>query len=264
MNGVMGTIIVGVDESPEAAEALRWAVRESRHHSSPLTAVMAWGYLDQPHANDTAQDAAIVLNQLVTRAAPDDARAISRTVVCDLPARALLDASEHAELLVVGARDYGGLRGLLLGSVSQQCAHHTTVPIAIVRRTGRDFAAPSERIVVGIDGSKTSMRALAWALDEGRARDAPVTVVHAWRPALLGALDYASPVLDRQTLEATAKTTVDDAISQSRTDGLPSPVGTVVVDGGAANAILDAVQQHHSSWWAPAAGAASLGFSSDR
>ncbi len=211
-------------------------------------AVMAWGYLDQRRADGDARfdpdygshDAASALNQLLARAAPGDAAAIERRAICDLPARALLEASSGADLLVVGARGYGGFRGLLLGSVSQQCAHHTTIPMAIVRRGDRRLAGTSDKIVVGIDGSATSLQALAWALDEGRARRATVTVVHAWRPAVLGAFEYAAPVLGVETLEAAAKQTVDDALAASRVDGLPVPVNTEIVDGGAAGAILDA------------------------
>jgi len=44
----------------------------------------------------------------------------------------LLDAAARADLLVVGTRGHGGFTGLLLGSVSQQCAHHSPCPIAII------------------------------------------------------------------------------------------------------------------------------------
>jgi nucleotide-binding universal stress UspA family protein len=44
----------------------------------------------------------------------------------------LLEEARGADLLVVGSRGLGGFTGLLLGSVSQQCAHHATCPVAIV------------------------------------------------------------------------------------------------------------------------------------
>jgi len=49
------------------------------------------------------------------------------------PAGVLLDEAQDAELLVVGSRGLGGFRGLLLGSVSQQCTHHAPCPVVIVR-----------------------------------------------------------------------------------------------------------------------------------
>jgi nucleotide-binding universal stress UspA family protein len=44
----------------------------------------------------------------------------------------LLEEAADADLLVVGSRGLGGFRGLLLGSVSQQCAHHAPCPLVIV------------------------------------------------------------------------------------------------------------------------------------
>ena len=57
---------------------------------------------------------------------------ISRSVV-EGPAASALLAAEDADLLVVGSRGRDGFTGLLLGSVSQQCAHHASCPVAIVR-----------------------------------------------------------------------------------------------------------------------------------
>ncbi|MEO8698253.1 MAG: universal stress protein, partial [Acidimicrobiales bacterium] len=108
------------------------------------------------------------------------AATIESRVVLDLAARALLDASARADVLVVGARGRGGFRGLLLGSVSQQCLHHATCPVTIVREGLHDFGQAIARIVVGIDGSPTARRAFEWAVDTGRIHQSSVEVVHAW------------------------------------------------------------------------------------
>jgi nucleotide-binding universal stress UspA family protein len=50
----------------------------------------------------------------------------------DLPARAILAAAGGAWMVVVGSRGLGGFKGLLLGSVSQQVAHHAASPVLIV------------------------------------------------------------------------------------------------------------------------------------
>jgi len=59
--------------------------------------------------------------------------AVERAVVEGAAAEALLGEAADAALLVVGSRGVGGFESLLLGSVSQQCAHHAPCPVVIVR-----------------------------------------------------------------------------------------------------------------------------------
>jgi nucleotide-binding universal stress UspA family protein len=242
----MTRIIVGVDESDGAAESLRWAVQESKLRSGHVTAVLAWGYLDQHHlsprfdAEYSEKDALDVLGKVVANAVGDEpAASVELRAVCDLPARALLEASRDADLLVVGARGLGGFRGLLLGSVSQHCLHHTTCPIAVVRPR----AAPSTdgRIVVAVDGSETARGALRWALDEGRARTSPVEVVHAWTPPYVAAYPHAASVFEPGGADRAAHELLDEVIGAEDTTGLESvrPVARV---GGAAQVLLEQAQ----------------------
>jgi nucleotide-binding universal stress UspA family protein len=213
---------------------------------------MAWGHLDQqgggtvgfdPAYRET--DAVAALDALVRGAiGPSAATAVARQVVCDRPARALLDASRDADLLVVGARGLGGFLGLLLGSVSQQCLHHATSALAIVHAQDDDAEPPAstnQRIVVGIDGSGTADRALQWAVDEARLRHARVDVVHAWRAPIphLGAAPHASMSVDRLEYERAAERTLDAAVRRVDITGLPAPVDQILTSGSAAWAILE-------------------------
>jgi nucleotide-binding universal stress UspA family protein len=54
-------------------------------------------------------------------------------VVHDKPPSALLAHATVAQLVVVGTRGRGGLRGLVLGSTSQHLLHHSPCPVAVVR-----------------------------------------------------------------------------------------------------------------------------------
>jgi nucleotide-binding universal stress UspA family protein len=183
-----GSIVVGIDESAGAAEALRWAVREGELHGWPVTAVLCWGYLEQHHGTTphvfepgyTVSDATAAVHTIVRRVLGEGAATVECRTMNDLPARGLLEASADARVLVLGARGLGSLREVMLGSVSQQCLQHATIPVAIVRTDATGSQHGRSWIVVGVDGSETSQRALDWALDEGRLRNACVEVVHAW------------------------------------------------------------------------------------
>jgi nucleotide-binding universal stress UspA family protein len=50
-----------------------------------------------------------------------------------IPAVVLIEASNGAALLVVGSRGVGGFKGLMMGSVSTQCVHHSHCPVLVVR-----------------------------------------------------------------------------------------------------------------------------------
>ena len=135
-------VVVGLDGSEPAREALRWAAREVTVRSTSLTAVLAWGLLDQYHPGHAREfdphygsaDVLAALEVMVAVGFPDGRPVEIRTEVAnDLPAPALLTAATGAELLVVGARGLGGFEELLLGSVSHRCLVHATCPTVVVR-----------------------------------------------------------------------------------------------------------------------------------
>ena len=140
----MSRIVVGVDGSPEAKEALRWAVEEARLRGAALRVVHAWEFplgavgpgVPALYNGEFLQTLRLDAEQLVDRllAETDPGATIIETAVVEGPAaQTLIAAAEGAELLVVGSRGRGGFTGLLLGSVSQQCAHHAPCPVVIVR-----------------------------------------------------------------------------------------------------------------------------------
>ncbi len=246
----MEHIVVGVDGSDGAVLALRWAVQEGRLHGASVTAVMAWSHLDQRHTTrgedfdpDYGEaDAVAALDAYVVGGIGADVAAdVERSAVCDIAVRALLDASAAASLLVVGTRGLGGFRGMLLGSVSQHCLRHATCPVAIVRDHDDQRLRPRtrERIVVGIDGSETSRRALRWAVEEGRVRRAAVEVVHAWNMPYIGGHPFTAAAFDPTVLHAAAHRVLDSTVDEEDTSGLPQPPERILVNGSAAPAILE-------------------------
>jgi nucleotide-binding universal stress UspA family protein len=143
----MSTIVIGIDNSEGAKAALRFALEEARLRQATLRAVHAWqfAYLGAPgiegslphvgnefEALQSAAEAALdaTLQEVATDAKDVE---VERRVVQGRPAAVLVEESRGADLLVVGSRGLGGFAQLLLGSVSQQCAHHAECPVVIVR-----------------------------------------------------------------------------------------------------------------------------------
>lgn len=143
----MVRIVVGVDGSDRSKDALRWALDEARLRGASLRVVYAWkmpiyvpsGFApvaipDPDELRETAQHRLDGLVGEVVGNATDVK--IERTAIEGPAAQVLVQEAEGANLLVVGSRGHGGFAGLLLGSVSQQCACHATCPVVIVRTPG--------------------------------------------------------------------------------------------------------------------------------
>jgi nucleotide-binding universal stress UspA family protein len=135
-----GTIVVGVDGSEESKKALRWAVEEARLRNARVVAIRAWVYPALaaggliPVDGELVESLAAAEQEALAKAVAEveGAEGVEQVVVEDAPAHALVEAARGADLLVVGSRGHGGFTGLLLGSVSQQCAHHAACPVVIV------------------------------------------------------------------------------------------------------------------------------------
>ncbi|WP_315095689.1 universal stress protein [uncultured Cellulomonas sp.] len=136
-------IVVGVDGSPQAEHALRYAIREAEAWGAELTAVagvpvgsmsgvLAW----LPAAVDHEQvlrDVEEGLNVVVDRALADHPGTTVRRIALDgTGAELLTEFSAATDLIVVGSRGRGGFAGLLLGSTSQAVLHHSDCPVMVV------------------------------------------------------------------------------------------------------------------------------------
>ncbi len=150
----MGRIVVGVDGSDQSHAALRWAHAEARLRSATLEVVCSFhlpaGWLGMGGAMGTTMAAPPAEDELETYAeqmlhesvsdvcGPDPEVAVVMKAVPGNPARALQDASQDADLLVVGTRGRGDIGSVILGSVATHCVHHAHCPVVVVR----DAAAP--------------------------------------------------------------------------------------------------------------------------
>jgi nucleotide-binding universal stress UspA family protein len=143
-------IVVGADGSASSISALRWAISQAELTGAAVDAVIAWhypiptgGYGWAPTGMATSFDfkdnaEKVLAEAISTASGAGGSVPVRARVVEGNPARVLLDASDGADLLVVGSRGYGGFTEALLGSVSQHCVHHARCPVVVIRSQERD------------------------------------------------------------------------------------------------------------------------------
>jgi len=175
-------VVVGVDGSESALDAVRAAAAEAVLRRRPLVVVHAytWGLMPPKVGRDPALKAAA--DRLVAAAVEVAEKAAPGITVTGeihdgTAAGVLLRYARRATMIVIGDRGLGGFTGLLVGSVAVQVAEHASCPVLVVKGD-RPAAGP---VVVGVDGSPTSDRATAFAFAEAEARGADLVAVLAWR-----------------------------------------------------------------------------------
>jgi nucleotide-binding universal stress UspA family protein len=181
------TIVVGVDDSAEGRAALTWALREAALSGMPVRAVRAWtstlsaafpaGVFVGASDSDVQDAAAALAATLVEDArVAADAVDVSVRAVSGLAGPVLVEATAGADLLVVGTRGAGRISRALLGSVTEHVLRHALCPVAVVPALP-SAAGSVRRVVVGVDHSPESLRALAWGADAAVRRHWPLVPV---------------------------------------------------------------------------------------
>lgn len=136
-------IVVGLDDDPGAAAALRWAVTEARLRNGWVRAVYAYSEpvvadvnlvpLDSAPSLEQAQQAAEVWRDTALAGMPDAARVhVEVEARAGPPGPVLVDAAVGAALLVVGCREHHPLYRLVHGSVSHYCVSRARCPVVAV------------------------------------------------------------------------------------------------------------------------------------
>ncbi|MEU0842593.1 universal stress protein [Streptomyces sp. NPDC005962] len=252
MGAVELPVVVGVDGSDAASDALDWAADMAARRQLPLRIVHAslWeryeGYVPAA-AIDRPAERLYSETVLATAAERAGRRAPALKVMTDLAAddavTALLRAGQSAEALVVGSRGRGEFASLLLGSVGLGIAARASCPVIVVRGRAEGGYGPVNRVAVGIAERERGGEhehtapspAVAFALREARLRGCELAAVHAWRCA--GPDDHEP----REDHARHAAELLDEALGGvTEMARPPVPVAYRAVEGPARKALLDA------------------------
>ncbi|MBW8090732.1 universal stress protein [Streptomyces hygroscopicus subsp. hygroscopicus] len=142
--GALRRVVLAVGDLVEGAAAVRFAFREARARNAALHAVRSWRRPAHPHAGQSPlereangliyeEQAASVLSEVLGQVPHEhDDVTVHREVIEGPAHRVLLDVSEQADLLVVGALRRRDHTGLQLGRVSHAVLHRSACPVVIV------------------------------------------------------------------------------------------------------------------------------------
>ena len=221
-------IVVGIDGSSVSKVAVDWAARTAALREVPLKlvhvlnppAVMAFpevpmpsGYLQWQEeegrallaaAVTTAEEAALLVGT------GSKSLTLTTEMISGSSVPTLVDESTRAQMVVVGCRGRGALARGLLGSVSTGLVHHAHCPVAIIHDEDPLIPHPSKApVVVGVDGSPASERAVEIAFEEASFRGVDLVAVHAWSDT--GVFEF--PGIDWSVLRAGAEETLSERLA---------------------------------------------------
>lgn len=202
MSADVHRVVVGINDSPGAEDALQWAVGDARVRKVPvlLTYAYRWTYsyprgpmfTDMQYADllQSRNGAEQIVTRMVDRAyelAPGfdvDGAAIDGPAV-----QVLIDQSEYASVLVLGSRQLKALGSVMLGSVSAAVAARAACPTVVVRGPAGS-AEQGAAVVVGVDGTQASEAVLQFGFDHASRHHLPLRAVLCWHPDLLAVVTW--------------------------------------------------------------------------
>jgi nucleotide-binding universal stress UspA family protein len=189
------SVVVGIDGSPAAIEAARWAVEEAADRDIPLRLVYV--------IDEKSSDMSIKLQYAETalRAATRAAEAVGKPVGIETSIiygsvdEGLIEESKAAIMICAGSVGVGSVAWTLLGSTAATLAGSAHCPVAIIGRHDRPRRWQPAPIAVAVENSTDSDPAIELAMQEATLRHAPVLAVGVRSPELG---DVPSDELDRR------------------------------------------------------------------
>jgi nucleotide-binding universal stress UspA family protein len=226
-------IVVGVDGSDPSIEAVRWATHEARRRDAEMRVVSCYTLPVCDGSKMAVHPSAFSVESIkegaaaVVGRATDVVEIIDPTLVVEgvtLMSSAVLGVTEAAgagDEIVVGATGHSGFLDGLIGSVATGVTHRAHVPVIVVPAKSSAVAGDAmKKIVVGVDGSPGSLRALDWAFAEALLTGAELTVVHAWMYPYAGPQESISELREQMGIDAMQELRSSfDSLGSRLTDG---------------------------------------------
>lgn len=185
-------VVVGFDGSELSGAALQWGAAFAVREDLPLVVLNAAAAIihaqDKGVGNFDADRASASAAAIAERGA-EQIRAEHPELTVEIATSlssaslALQEASVRARCVVLGNRGHGRVAGTLLGSTAFNVTEHARCPVVVVPRGDVQLPGPDSPIVVGVDGSHSSMKAVDSAGRVSRATGAPVKILVVWRKA---------------------------------------------------------------------------------
>jgi nucleotide-binding universal stress UspA family protein len=187
-------VVVGIDTSPHAEQALDWAADEAARRGAPLHIAHAWimtPYQVPPtERGDIAQDYVQAARTLVQQAqdrvlAQHPGLDVSTELLTHGAVPGLVAAAEHADLLVVASRGHNRLASTLLGSVSLGLSAHAPCPVVVVKDHPASAPEPGgdgeghDAVVLGAAPGQAPAP-VEFAFSEAARRGVPLRVIRTW------------------------------------------------------------------------------------
>lgn len=185
-------IVCAVDGSDASKTAAKWAANTAVKRGIPLRLVSSYSMPQFLYAEGMVPPQELYEDlEAETLEKIEEAKKVAIDYMPDVdvshqieegsPIDMLLDLSEQCTMIVMGSRGLGGLSGMVMGSVSAAVVSHASCPVVVVRE---DNAVTEETkygpVVVGVDGSGVSQKAIENAFKEAQARGAELIAVHTW------------------------------------------------------------------------------------
>ena len=173
-----GAVVVGVDGSPGSRAALDWAGQDAALRGRRLVLLAAAtpsAGAPAPAYDVTGSPALVEAREYAEARWPD--LEVLPLAVGERAAPALIEASSHAAVVVLGSHGHSAVDRFVLGSVTHHVTAHALCPVVVVRGHGSGWRLP---VTVGLDDAPAAHEAIGFALEVAATRGVPLVAVRAW------------------------------------------------------------------------------------